>query len=99
VGRRTRIIGPLKVYEQYASGAGFWKGDHYDKHWLIEEKATGGKQIAVKRAWWEKIAAEALQEGKRPLLLLRFLGPGGTLELVCMSPEDWAREVGGSADQ
>ena len=86
--KKQRTLGPLMIREQWASGSGFYKGDWFDVEWLIEQKETEGQSIRIKKDWWEKIEGEAMGMGRRPLLLLRFIGGPKPIELICVSVKD-----------
>jgi len=70
------------------------KGDVEAGPLLVEAKATCRASISVKRAWIEKIAAEAVIVGKTHALALAFNPPGGgePLDLIAVPPE-WLRAV------
>ena len=48
------------------------KGDLTTDTHLIEVKSTVKSQMVVHKAWLEKIRAEALKEGKEPILVIDF---------------------------
>ncbi|MBW2671819.1 MAG: hypothetical protein JRD89_00205 [Deltaproteobacteria bacterium] len=54
------------------SGGANIKGDIVWGPFLIEAKATTKDSITVKRKWLEKIEAEALRQGRYPVLVIGF---------------------------
>lgn len=71
------------------------KGDGSFGDVLLEAKSSTGRTIPVEHAWLSKIAKEARDIGKRPMLALSFTNgegrpvPAG--EWVCMPLNDYHR--------
>ena len=57
-----------------------FKGDLQLKNFLIEAKSTTGLSIGVKFDWLVKIAKEARQTGKTPVLAISFVKGSGDPE-------------------
>lgn len=60
------------------------KGDVTHDRFLIEAKRTDKQSLSVKKAWLDKIVAEAYQAGKNPALSIQIGERTG-----CFDTEDW----------
>jgi hypothetical protein len=61
----------------------------YPVRFLAECKVTEAASISIKRSVWDKIATEALGQGKQPCMFLRFRSDDGKhLDLVVREVND-----------
>lgn len=71
------------------SGCSKRKGDHYNDHFLIEQKDTTRNSFSIKKETYLKIYKEASDLGKSPVLNIDFKDPTGDVELYAITREDF----------
>ena len=65
----------MSAHRRRGSGSKWYaQGDVYSEMFLIEakDKASPSKQRTVHKDWFDKVATEAVQEGKIPLVVIGF---------------------------
>lgn len=70
-----------------SGGLWFAKGDSKSERFLIENKTTAKENFTIQGKVWEKIAREAIMEGRVPLLSVEF--GDKKIELVIIEKNDF----------
>lgn len=78
-GRKSEKVVAKKIGATLtpASGSSRSKGDMQKNRWLLEAKSTVKNTFGLSFAVLSKIDQEALMQGLKPALSLRFVGPTG----------------------
>lgn len=97
-----RVARAVRGRRQRGSGASMYaKGDVVAPQFLLECKRTVHASLSIKKAWLDKIAAEAAAAGKEPALAIEIAGgtddAHGERDWVCV-PLRIFRKLTGEAD-
>lgn len=97
--QEQRVARQVGGRRQRGSGASMYaKGDVDAPRFLLECKRTVHASLSIKRAWLNKIAAEAAAQGKEPALAIEIAGgpsdAHGEVDWICLPARVFRQLIG-----